>query len=113
MKKNTQNNHILCISIAQKPGMFGTVVHNAGFKALKLNFMYKAFAINDLEGAIKGVRALGIRGCSVSMPFKENVMQYLDSLHPSAKRAKAVNTIVNKKGCLIGYNTIFLVLKSA
>ena len=105
MKKNMQNNHILCISIAQKPGMFGTIIHNAGFKALKLNFMYKAFAINDLKGAIKGVRALGIKGCSVSMPFKENVIQYLDSLHPLAKRAKAVNTIINTKGRLIGYNT--------
>tara|TARA_Y100000782_G_C10167684_1_gene258370 strand:- start:1058 stop:1876 length:819 start_codon:yes stop_codon:yes gene_type:complete len=108
MRKNLVSSKVLCISIAQKPGMFGTIIHNAGFKALKLNFMYKAFAINDLEGAITGVRALGIKGCSVSMPFKEDVIQHLDSLHPLARRAKAVNTIVNEKGRLIGYNTDIL-----
>lgn len=95
----------ICISIAQKSGMFGTIIHNTGYKTLGINFIYKAFATNDLKDAIKGVKALGIRGCSVSMPYKEKVIQYLDSLHPLAKRAKAVNTIVNDKGHLIGYNT--------
>ena len=108
MKKSRVGNYTLCISIAQKSGMFGTIIHNAGFKALKLNFMYKAFAINDLEGAINGVRALGIKGCSVSMPYKEKVIRYLDSLHPLAKRARAVNTIVNTDGYLTGYNTDIL-----
>ena len=40
MKKDNFGNYTLCISIAQKSGMFGTIIHNAGFKALKLNFMY-------------------------------------------------------------------------
>ena len=108
MRKNLVSSKVLCISIAQKPGMFGTIIHNAGFKALKLNFMYKAFAINDLEGAINGVRALGIKGCSVSMPYKEKVIPYLDSLHPLAERTRAVNTIVNTDGHLTGYNTDIL-----
>ena len=108
MKKDNFGNYTLCISIAQKSGMFGTIIHNAGFKALKLNFMYKAFTVNDLEGAINGVRALGIKGCSVSMPYKEKVIRYLDSLHPLAKRARSVNTIVNTDGYLTGYNTDIL-----
>jgi shikimate dehydrogenase len=98
-------NPTLCISVAEKPGKFGITVHNAGYRALGLNFMYKTFAINDIKGAIIGVRSLGIRGCSVSMPFKEKVIPFLDRLDPLAKKIGAVNTIVNDNGHLIGYNT--------
>ena len=102
---NSQNNPILCISVAEKPGKFGITVHNAGYRALGLNFMYKTFAIDDIRGVITGVRSLGIRGCSVSMPFKEKVIPFLDRLDPLAKKIGAVNTIVNDNGQLIGYNT--------
>ena len=102
---NSQNNPTLCISVAEKPGKFGITVHNAGYRALGLNFLYKTFAINDIKGAIIGVRSLGIRGCSVSMPFKEKVIPFLDRLDPLAKKIGAVNTIVNDNGQLIGYNT--------
>ena len=98
-------NPTLCISVAEKPGKFGITVHNAGYRALGLNFLYKTFAINDIKGAIIGVRSLGIRGCSVSMPFKEKVIPFLDRLDPLAKKIGAVNTIVNDNGQLIGYNT--------
>jgi len=94
-----------CISVAKNPGNFGETVHNAGYKALGLDFQYKAFSTNNIHGVINGVKALGIRGCSVSMPFKEKVLPLLDELDPLAKRAKAVNTIVNNNGHLTGYNT--------
>ena len=96
-----------CISVAKNPGKFGETVHNAGYDVLGLPFQYKAFSTNDISGVIKGVRALGIRGCSVSMPFKETVVPYLDRLDPLAKKIGAVNTIVNKNNTLIGYNTDF------
>lgn len=111
MKKIYAEKNELCISISKKPGMFGTIVHNAGYEALGLNFFYKAFKTDYLEDAIKGVRALQIRGCSVSMPYKEKVIQYLDELDLSAKQVKAVNTIVNNNGKLIGYNTDVFSLK--
>ena len=98
-------NPTLCISVAEKPGKFGITVHNAGYRALGLNFVYKTFAIDDIKGVIIGVRSLGIRGCSVSMPFKEKVIPFLDRLDPLAKKIGAVNTIVNDNGQLIGYNT--------
>ena len=104
-KMNPQNNPTLCISVAEKPGKFGITVHNAGYRALGLNFMYKTFAIDDIRGVITGVRSLGIRGCSVSMPFKEKVIPFLDRLDPLAKKIGAVNTVVNDNGRLIGYNT--------
>jgi shikimate dehydrogenase len=111
MKKYIFNGPQLCISIAKRPGLYGTTVHNAGYQALGLNFFYKAFGTNDLEGAIHGVRALGIRGCSVSMPFKERVIPLLDKLDILAKKSKAVNTIVNENGHLIGYNTDVIGIK--
>ena len=80
-------------------------VHNAAYAALGLNFVYKAFGISDIAGAIIGVRALGIRGCSVSMPFKETVIPHLDVLDETAKAVSAVNSIVNEAGRLTGFNT--------
>ena len=106
-------NPTLCISVAEKPGKFGITVHNAGYRALGLNFMYKTFAIDDIKGAIIGVRSLGIRGCSVSMPFKEKVIPFLDRLDPLAKKIGAVNTIVNDNGQLIGYNTDVIAVEKA
>ncbi|OGK18258.1 shikimate dehydrogenase [Candidatus Roizmanbacteria bacterium RIFCSPLOWO2_12_FULL_40_12] len=96
---------ILCISIASKPSNLGTAIHNQAYKHLGLNFIYKACAVTDAKAAIQGVRALGIRGCSVSMPHKEKVIEYLDELDPVAKEIGAVNTIVNTHGKLKGYNS--------
>lgn len=96
---------ILCISIASRPSNVGTTVHNAGYEALGLNFVYKAFRVTDVAGVMAGVRALGIRGVSVSMPHKETVMAYLDEVDEGARRIGAVNTVVNEAGRLVGYNT--------
>ncbi|TSA58518.1 MAG: shikimate 5-dehydrogenase [Methylophilaceae bacterium] len=101
INKDTQ----LCISVASRPGNFGTTLHNAAYAALGLNFVYKACGITDIAATMVGVRALGIRGCSVSMPFKEAVITYLDELDETAQVIGAVNTIVNDAGRLTGYNT--------
>jgi shikimate dehydrogenase len=101
INKDTQ----LCISVSSRPSNFGTILHNAAYAELGLNFAYKAFGISDLAGAIAGVRALGIRGCSVSMPFKGAVVPLLDALDETAQAIGAVNTVVNEKGTLTGYNT--------
>lgn len=95
----------LCISISARPGSFGTTVHNEAYKACGLNFIYKSFGVSDIAGAVAGIRALGVRGSAVSMPFKETVIQYLDELDDTAHQIGAVNTIVNEDGTLIGYNT--------
>jgi Firmicute fructose-1,6-bisphosphatase/Shikimate dehydrogenase substrate binding domain len=72
---------------------------------LGLNFIYEAFTTSDLPSAIGGVRALGIRGCAISMPFKERCIEHLNELDASAKGILSVNTIVNTDGYLKGYNT--------
>lgn len=81
-------------------------MHTAGYEALGLPFVYMPFAVQgDLEGALRGMRALGIRGFGVSMPFKLQVMPLVDHLDELAARIGAVNTIVNDAGVLTGYNT--------
>ena len=106
----------LCISVSARPGNFGTRFQNFLYRELGLNFVYKAFAAEDIQGVITGIRALGIRGCAVSMPFKESCIEYLDELDSSARGIESVNTIVNDQGHLKAYNTdysaVFQLLKS-
>lgn len=82
-------------------------MHRAGYEALGLPFVYAPFAVDagDLPAALEGMRALGIRGLGVSMPFKIQVLPLLDAIAPTAKRIGAVNTIVNDERMLTGHNT--------
>ena len=100
----------LCMSLSARPGNFGTRFHNHLYEALGLDFVYKAFSTRDLAASIAGIRALGIRGCAVSMPFKEAVIPLLDSLDPSAEAIGSVNTVVNTDGHLHGYNTDYIAI---
>ena len=83
------------------------VMHNAAFKELGLNIVYVAFPVktDKLEDAIKGAKSLGLLGLNVTMPHKHAVMQYLDETDSTAKTLGAVNTILNERGKLFGYNT--------
>jgi shikimate dehydrogenase len=101
----------LCISLSARPSNNGTRFHNHLYDQLDLNWIYKAFAPTDLAQAIAGVRGLGIRGCAVSMPYKEDVMALVDELDPSAQAIDSVNTIVNTNGRLVAYNTDYTAIE--
>lgn len=101
----------LCMSLAGRPGNFGSRFHNRLYELLGLDYIYKSFTTTDLPAAIGGVRALGIRGCAISMPFKEAVIPLLDGLEASAGAIDSVNTIVNDAGRLIGYNTDYIAVR--
>ena len=100
----------LCMSLAARPSNFGTRFHNFLYEALDLDYVYKAFTTTDLAAAIGGVRALGVRGCAISMPFKEACIPMLDELDASAKAIDSVNTIVNTDGHLKAYNTDYIAI---
>ncbi|WP_437886395.1 shikimate dehydrogenase family protein [Sorangium sp. So ce307] len=91
--------------MSRHPVSTGAAMHLAGYRALGLDFTYIPFAVTDVEGATRGMRALGIRGLGVSMPYKQAVIPLLDEIDPVAARIGAVNTIVNDEGRLRGYNT--------
>ncbi|NBB10090.1 shikimate 5-dehydrogenase [Pseudomonas sp. SLFW] len=99
---------LLCMSLAGRPGNFGVRFHNYLYQLLGLNFYYKAFSPTDLPAAIAGMRSLGIRGCGVSMPFKEASIALIDEMDPSAAAIQSINTIVNTDGHLKAYNTDYI-----
>jgi len=84
-------------------------MHNCGYDALNLanewRFASCRVRPENLAAAISGIRALSIRGVSVTLPHKEAVIPFLDEIDPLARRIGAVNTIVNNEGHLTGYNT--------
>ncbi|MFJ7288741.1 shikimate 5-dehydrogenase [Curtobacterium sp. NPDC098951] len=95
----------VCISLAARPSNIGTRFHNFLYDELGLEFVYKAFTTTDLPGAVTGIRALGIRGCSVSMPFKEAIIPLVDVVEDSAAAIESINTVVNDDGVLTASNT--------
>ncbi len=95
MQMNPNRDTQLCMSLSGRPGNFGLRFHNHLYEQLGLNFYYKAFSSQDLPGAVGGIRALGIRGCGVSMPFKEACIALVDELDASAAAIQSINTIVN------------------
>lgn len=101
---------VLCMSLAGRPSSIGMRFHNFLYAELELDYVYKAFTTTDLAAAIAGIRALGIRGCGVSMPYKEACLQFVDVMDASAGAIGSVNTIVNTGGQLRAYNTDYLAI---
>lgn len=84
------------------------LLHNTGYRALGLNFTYIAFRVKDIRQALDGIRALGIRGASVTIPHKITAMNYVDELDDVSRGIGAINTIVNDDGVLSGCNTDYV-----
>lgn len=80
-------------------------MHNAAFAADGYDGVYLAFEVEDVSAAVGGIRGLGIRGVSVTIPHKLSVMAHLDDIDETARKIGAVNTIVNDGGKLRGFNT--------
>lgn len=84
-------------------------MHNAAFTELGENRVYLPFQVLDLEAGIRGLKALGVQGVSVTIPYKEVVIPLLDEIDGVARQIGAVNTIeikdVGGKKHLCGSNT--------
>ncbi|MEM2967707.1 MAG: shikimate dehydrogenase [Candidatus Bathyarchaeia archaeon] len=82
-------------------------IQNAAFSHLKLDFVFLAFRVKsaDLESAMRGMRGLGIHGLNVTMPHKGAVIKHLDQLDSTVQFLGSANTILNKDGKLLGFNT--------
>lgn len=83
-------------------------MHNRAFAELSLNKIYVPFLVADVEMALQGFRALGVRGVSVTIPHKLAVLPFLDSVDPVAAAIGAVNTLVIEAGRIHGLNTDWL-----
>jgi shikimate dehydrogenase len=83
----------------------GPMMHNTAFSELGYNGAYLAFRVKDIGKAVVGIKALGIKGASITIPHKVPVMDFLDELDDTAEKIGAVNTIMNRKNVLTGYNS--------
>jgi shikimate dehydrogenase len=81
------------------------LMHNSALAHSGLAGCYLAFRVDNIAAAVDGIRSLGIRGASITIPHKVSVMEYLDEVDPLAADIGAVNTIVNRDGILYGYNS--------
>ncbi|MFS9107307.1 shikimate dehydrogenase [Streptococcus infantis] len=82
-------------------------IHNSAFEATNTNGVYLAWEVGatDLAETVANIRRYQMFGINLSMPYKEQVIPYLDQLSAEACLIGAVNTVVNREGTLIGYNT--------
>lgn len=85
-------------------------MHNAAYKALGIdsqyNFLLRQIKPEELESAMQNdLRASNIAAFAVTIPHKEAIMKYLDSIDEIAQKIGAVNTVINTNGLLKGYNT--------
>ncbi len=83
------------------------VIHNTAFQQQELNYVYVAINLlpDRVSKAIQAMNAFGFAGANVTIPHKETVLPYMDSLSDTAKAIGAVNTIVCKGDHLHGDNT--------
>ncbi|WMJ79800.1 shikimate dehydrogenase [Clostridium sp. MB40-C1] len=86
---------------------FSPEIHSEIFKEIGVDGYYHLFNVEnkDLKNAVFGAKALKISGLNVTIPYKVEVMKYLDSISREAEKIGAVNTICFKDGKLKGYNT--------
>ena len=82
-------------------------LHQEIMKEMSLNGSYNMFEVkrDDLKDVIKSMTVLGISGINVTIPYKEDIMKYLDSIDEKALEIGAVNTVAIEDGKAIGYNT--------
>jgi 3-dehydroquinate dehydratase/shikimate dehydrogenase len=88
-------------------------MQNAAIKAAGINGRYLVFDSPELDKVEDVIRGYEIRGMNVTIPYKERIMEHLDSVSSSAETIGAVNTIVNNNGTLIGNNTDITGIKMA
>lgn len=83
------------------------MIHHKVFPLLNIEGAYKEFEVKpeNLSKVADSLKVLNVKGINVTIPYKEDIMQYLDFISPEAEKIKAVNTIFLKDEKLYGYNT--------
>lgn len=84
------------------PAMHKIVMDRVGYNGLYVPLPVPSDRVGE---AVRGIRALGLVGVNVTVPYKEAVIPFVDELGPEAEAMGAVNTIINQDGKLIGRNT--------
>lgn len=99
-----KNTEIYC-SFAEKAGNTGCQMMNSAFYYYGLNKIYKSFSVSNIEDAVKSVRTLGIKGFAITMPYKVEVLKYVDECEVNVTEVGCANTVINDNNNLKAYNT--------
>ncbi len=99
------NTKLYCLFGRPATHSLSPAMHNAAFAHTGLNSVYLAFEPAALSGAISAMKTLPIHGASITIPFKTDVLEYIDIIDPLAARIGSVNTLHNIDGRITGYNT--------
>jgi len=105
-----KDTEIYC-SFAKNAGNTGCQMMNTAFYYYGLNKLYKSFSINDIGKAVDSVKTLNIKGFAITMPYKIDVLNYVDEVSNSVQDIGAANTVINNNGYLIPHNTDYLAAK--
>ena len=108
--KIPNNKTSLCISLASFPGNTGSKLHNSGYKILDLNYIYLPIKCANYNKALNIIKNLEFKGCSLSMPLKQKLLNSIDKLDAVSQKTGSVNTILKKKNKLHGFNTDYYAL---
>ena len=92
-------------SFSKKAGNVGCLFFNTEFKKRNINAIYKSFSVESIKEAVSAAKCLNFSGFAVSMPFKLEVVKYLDIIDTSVAKTGACNTVIIKDSKLYGYNT--------
>jgi shikimate dehydrogenase len=106
-----KDTEIYC-SFAKQAGNTGCQMMNTSFYYYGLNKIYKSFSVDNIEDAINSVKTLDIKGFAITMPYKIEVLDYVDELDDSVKKIQSANTVINDNGKLIAYNTDYYAAKT-
>ncbi len=83
-------------------------IHNEGFRRLSINARYMAFLVEekDLGSTLSTLRKMQVGGLNLTMPLKEAVLPFCDSLSKEAKLSSSVNTLIfTERGDMLGSST--------
>lgn len=100
-----KDTEIYC-SFAKTAGNTGCQMMNTAFHYYGLNKIYKSFSVDSIEDAVSAVKTLGIKGFAITMPYKVDVLKYVDDMSDEVKELGAANTVLKFNGRFLhAYNT--------
>ncbi|MBF0303800.1 MAG: shikimate dehydrogenase [Desulfamplus sp.] len=105
VKQITPATELYCIFGKPVSHSMSPLIHNMLFNKFDIDAVYLAFKINDIKHGVDAIRSLGIKGASITIPFKEAILEHLDEIDETARQIGAINTVINRNGHLCGCNT--------
>jgi len=106
-----KDTEIYC-SFAETSGNTGCQMMNTSFYYYGLNKIYKSFSVSNIEEAVNAVKTLNIKGFAITMPYKTQVLNFVDECDDNVTEIGAANTVLNDNGILTAYNTDYLAART-